>query len=112
MSDFAKTASLASSIASRSEIGRVTDGAERLDRGRARDFAAAVAAHAVGDRDEIHRLVDEVAVFVAFAHTTDVGRGADDESHVTAMSACDLGDGVDRTAPCRHGARVARYATG
>ena len=89
-----KTASLAASIASRSEWPLLTERAQRLERGRARDLAGAVAAHAVGDRDETHRLVDEVAVLVAFAYTTDIGRGADDESHVTAMSARDLGDGA------------------
>ena len=59
----------------------MTDGAERLERGGAGDLAGAVAAHAVGDRDETHRVVDEVAVLVALAHAADVGGGADDEPH-------------------------------
>ena len=42
---------LASSIASRSGSPAVTPRAQRLERGRARDLPAAVAAHAVGERD-------------------------------------------------------------
>ena len=75
-------------------VAAVDGGAQCFERGGARDLAGAVPTHAVGDGHEAHRLVDEVAVFVAFAHTTDIGRGADHESHVTAMSACDLGDGA------------------
>ena len=86
-------------------------GAQRLERGRARDLAGAVAAHAVGDRDEAHRVVDEVAVLVAVAHAADVGGGADDESHVTAMSRVTSARSA-RTAPGRRGGAASACTSG
>ncbi len=47
--------------------------AELLDHDRARDVAALVAAHAVGDDEDRRR--GEEGVLVDLAHQTDVGRG-------------------------------------
>ena len=82
--------------------------AQRLERGGARDLAGAVPAHAVGDRDQPHRVVDEVGVLVALADAADVGGGPDDEPHVTARPRRRSG----RTAPGRRVAAATACTSG
>ena len=50
-------------------------GAQRLERGGAGHLTGPMTAHAVGDGDEPHRVVDEVGVLVAVAYPADVGGG-------------------------------------
>ena len=59
-------------------------GAQRLERGRARDLAGAVAAHAVGDGVEREPVVDDEAVFVDRAQPPDVGARADVDPHAAS----------------------------
>ena len=61
-------------------------GTQRLQRGRARDLAALVAAHAVGDRPQAEALVDEVRVLVALPDAPDIGGGTDGDPHRPASS--------------------------
>ena len=83
--DLAKTASLASLRSRRGAAGRWLTAARSASSAVALATSpAAVAAHAVGDRDEADGVVDEVAVLVALADPADVGGGADDQPHVTA----------------------------
>ena len=62
-------------------------GAQRLERGGARDLAGPMTAHAVGDGDEPHRVVDEVGVLVPVAYPADVGGGPHDEPHGACFTA-------------------------
>ncbi len=61
-------------------------GPQRLDRGVARDLAAAVAAHAVGDREQRALVVDEERVLVVRAHEALVGGRRGRELHRCASS--------------------------
>ena len=63
-------------MASPSDRAAGDGGAQRLERGRARDLAGTVTTHAVRHREESERLVDEVTVLVPVAHLADVGGGA------------------------------------
>ncbi len=88
VSDLVCTASLASTIASRNGATRPHRGAQRFERGRTGHLTAEVTTHAVGQRDQPDRVVDEVTVLVALAHPPDVSGGADDR----VSSAYRLGD--------------------
>ena len=64
-------------------------GAQRLDGGGARDFAALMAAHAVGHRVQRQPVVDEEAVLVAGAELPDVGaRAGIDPQRATSSTVC------------------------
>ena len=61
-------------------------GPQRLDRGVARDLAAPVSAHAVGDREQRALVVDEERVFVVASNETLVGGRRGGELHRCASS--------------------------
>ena len=70
---------------------RIADGNPRIDRGlqsfersRTGDLTGAMASHTVGDGEEFQAPVNEIGIFVSFAHLTGIGRRAADDLHRTS----------------------------